>query len=63
VVAEREVSRLLAIVAAMGGDTGAAAEGPDRFSMCSAPATPGLAHRFSLPSPAPSLMGSGEFHL
>ena len=63
VVAEREVSRLLAIVAAMGGDTGAAAEGPDRFSMCSAPATPGLAHRFSLPSPAPSLMGSGGFHL
>lgn len=53
--AEREVARLLAKVAELEGGVGVAVGGPDRFSKCSVPATPGLAHRFSLQSPTPNL--------
>lgn len=59
--AEREVARLLTKVADLEGGVGRVAGGPDRFSECSVPATPGLAHRFSLPSPAPYLTGPDGF--
>lgn len=39
--AEREVARLLTKVADLEGGVGGVAGGPDRFSECSVPATPG----------------------
>ena len=51
--AEREVARLLAKVAELEEGVRVSVGGPDRFSKCSVPATPGLAHRFSLQSPTP----------
>jgi hypothetical protein len=59
--AEREVARLLAKVAELEGGVCVAVGDPDRFSKCLVPATPGLAHRFSLQSPTPNLTSPDGF--